>query len=108
MAIDLAFYFSRLIHHYNLSYSEVLALPIKTFWMMSRNVDRHRAEMDISQLRLLRASQTSEEHLKEFATSLTDQLAEPIKVEKSLESAMPQADAKERLFALLGNAISEQ
>ncbi|KLV10190.1 hypothetical protein [Photobacterium ganghwense] len=108
MAIDLGFYFSRLIHHYNLSYSEVLALPIRTFWMMSRNVDRHRAEMDISQLRLLRASQTSEEHLKDFAESLTEQLSSPIEIKRSLEDAEPDADAIDRLKSLLGNAISER
>jgi len=34
------------LHFYALSYSELLKLPIYTFWELSRNIDRVRADED--------------------------------------------------------------
>jgi hypothetical protein len=49
------------MHFYGLSYVEMLALPIYTFWEMGRNVDRIRAEEDIRLFQLVQQAIFSEE-----------------------------------------------
>ena len=43
-----------------MSYEEVMALPVKTFWLMSGNIRRIRAESDLRGLMVAAVAQSSE------------------------------------------------
>lgn len=45
---------------YSKSHRDVMGLPLKTFWMLDRNISRVQAEEDRRQLRLLLAAQSSD------------------------------------------------
>jgi len=38
------------MHNYTMGFREVLSLPVKTFWMLHKNVDRIHAENDQRQI----------------------------------------------------------
>lgn len=52
--------FSRVCFHYGMSYREVLALPMKTFWMLNRNISRVLAEQDLRAFHLAVSTNSGE------------------------------------------------
>lgn len=52
--------FSRVCFHYGLSYRDVMSLPMKTFWMLNRNIGRVLAEQDLRAFQLAVSVNTSE------------------------------------------------
>lgn len=48
------------MHFYSMSYSEALDLPLRTFWLMSNNINRISAEADIRRLSIMAAASSSE------------------------------------------------
>jgi len=48
------------MHFYAQSYAEVMTLPLKTFWLMSRNVDRIQAQKDMRSLTVAVCSESAE------------------------------------------------
>ncbi|HCB2475350.1 TPA: hypothetical protein MYR80_005137, partial [Citrobacter freundii] len=45
---------------------ELLGVPLTMFWMLSRNIDRLRAEEDVRNLQVARAAQADGEGVKAF------------------------------------------
>jgi hypothetical protein len=50
--LDLGMLFSRVCFHYGMSYREVMEIPMKTFWMLNRNISRVLAEQDLRAFQL--------------------------------------------------------
>jgi len=52
---------------YGQRYDDVMALPIKAFWLMNRNIDRIAARQDLRRLSIAMCAQSSEaaNHLRE-------------------------------------------
>lgn len=48
------------MHFYSIPRLELLATPVKTFWLLSRNVSRIQAENDQRQLSVMTSSQSGE------------------------------------------------
>lgn len=48
------------MHFYSMGYAEALDLPLKTFWLMSNNINRISAEADIRRLSIMGAVNSSE------------------------------------------------
>lgn len=69
---------------YSKSYTETLALPLRVFWMLNRNLDRLRAEEDLRALPIIMA-QHGGEAVKELQERLVEQLGTPVLVEKQLD-----------------------
>lgn len=59
--------------HYGLGYRELMALPIKTFWMLNKNVNRLLAEKDLRALSMAINSQSNE-----GVTALREKLSEEL------------------------------
>lgn len=51
--MDFGYYISQVMRFYSMSYKDVLALPIYTFWELSRNIDRIRADEESHDLSIL-------------------------------------------------------
>lgn len=47
------------MHFYSQTYEAMLALPLKTFWLLNTNIDRIQAQKDARSLNVARISQTA-------------------------------------------------
>lgn len=95
--------FARVCHHYGMSYRECMALPMKTFWMLNRNISRILAEKDLRAFQIAVSTQTGEAAL-ELQKRLIDEFDNPYRTNKS---AVPVIDEErdEVGFAQLKNMI---
>ena len=104
VSIDLGFYFSRVVAHYAVSPLELLGVPLTMFWMLSRNIDRLRAEEDVRNLQVARAAQADGEGVKAFMEGLQLRIGRPVVTDKVYRPHMDKADpdAKEQLMQIFG------
>lgn len=51
--MDLGYYISQVMRFYSLSYNDILKLPIYTFWELSKNIERLRADEEAHELSIL-------------------------------------------------------
>ena len=70
------------------------------FWMLSRNIDRLRAEEDVRNLQVARASQADGEAVKAFMEGLQLRIGRPVVTDKVYDPSKAKADpdAKEQLM----------
>lgn len=86
------------MRNYNgMDYWNVLKLPLRTFWMLNRSLDRLRAEEDQRQLRLVNASQDAK-GAKDLTDELSREIGMPVVIEKKFD-----ADAFDRLQKEFGS-----
>lgn len=76
-SIDFGFLFSRVIHAYKMNPVEILKLPVKTFWLLHKNIDRINAEQDIRTATILCNVQSSE-GVQDLFKSLNKQLGKVV------------------------------
>lgn len=74
------------------------------FWMLSRNIDRLRAEEDVRNLQVARASQADGEAVKAFMEDLQLRIGRPVVTDKVYDPSQDKADpdAKEQLMQIFG------
>ena len=74
------------------------------FWMLSRNIDRLRAEEDVRNLQVARASQADGEAVKAFMEGLQLRIGRPVVTDKVYDPRKDKADpdAKEQLMQIFG------
>jgi hypothetical protein len=66
---------------------EVNSLLIKTFWLMSGNIDRIMAQMDMRKLSVANVAQGGEEAAKEYRQKLVVEAGMIVKLSKKAEHA---------------------
>ncbi len=73
------------------------------FWMLSRNIDRLRAEEDVRNLQVARAAQADGEGVKAFMEGLQLRIGRPVVTDKVYDPRKDKADpdAKEQLMQIL-------
>ena len=83
---------------------ELLNVPLTMFWMLSRNIDRLRAEEDVRNLQVARASQADGEAVKAFMEGLQLRIGRPVVADKVYDPRKDKADpdAKEQLMQIFG------
>ncbi|TJR02106.1 hypothetical protein C9Z48_25445 (plasmid) [Escherichia coli] len=83
---------------------ELLNTPLTMFWMLSRNIDRLRAEEDVRNLQVARASQADGEAVKAFMEGLQLRIGRPVVTDKVYDPSQDKADpdAKEQLMQIFG------
>lgn len=83
---------------------ELLNVPLTMFWMLSRNIDRLRAEEDVRNLQVARASQADGEAVKAFMEGLQLRIGRPVVTDKVYDPSEDKADpdAKEQLMQIFG------
>lgn len=83
---------------------ELLGIPLTMFWMLSRNIDRLRAEEDIRNLQVARAAQADGEGVKAFMEGLQLRIGRPVVTDKVYDPCKDKADpdAKEQLMQIFG------
>ncbi len=98
--LDFGFVACQVMHFYGISYREMLALPIHTFWEMSRGVDRIQASCDIRMFRLVQQAIFGED-LEEYLDMLESERGT---VAKGRSSSEKECDRKglEQLRTVLG------
>jgi hypothetical protein len=69
------------MHFYSQTYPSVLALPVKTFWLMNGNIDRIQAQKDMRTLTVTSAAQSPGEAAKELRQRLIVEAGTIVKVE---------------------------
>lgn len=60
---------------YGMSWREVMATPIRAFWVLVRNIDRVKAQEKLGELKLSVCAQSSE-GVEEYQNDLVSQLGE--------------------------------
>ncbi|EFN9519313.1 TPA: hypothetical protein HLU67_12395 [Escherichia coli] len=83
---------------------ELLGVPLTMFWMLSRNIDRLRAEEDVRNLQVARAAQADGEGVKAFMEGLQLRIGRPVVIDKVYDPRKDKADpdAKEQLMQIFG------
>ena len=83
---------------------ELLNVPLTMFWMLSRNIDRLRAEEDVRNVQVARASQADGEAVKAFMEGLQLRIGRPVVTDKVYDPSQDKADpdAKEQLMQIFG------
>ncbi|EBP3777657.1 hypothetical protein CF88_18055 [Salmonella enterica subsp. enterica] len=83
---------------------ELLGVPLTMFWMLSRNIDRLRAEEDVRNLQVARAAQADGESVKAFMEGLQLRIGRPVVTDKVYDPRKDKADpdAKEQLMQIFG------
>ncbi len=83
---------------------ELLGIPLTMFWMLSRNIDRLRAEEDIRNLQVARAAQADGEGVKAFMEGLQLRIGRPVVTDKVYDPRKDKTDpdAKEQLMQIFG------
>lgn len=100
-SIDFGFIISRVLNFYQLgSYQAVLALPIRTFWMLSRNIDRILAERDLRQIEVIVKSQATE-GIQSLMTDLKKQMGTVVEIEIDAEERIRRAENERDTEGLL-------
>lgn len=79
-------------------------MPLERFWMLSRNIDRIRAEEDLRGLQIARVAGATAEGYEAFAKSLQQRLGQPVVTKQSALplSAEADPDAESRLMRIFG------
>lgn len=73
-----------------MKFQDVMRMPLKTFWLYSKNIDRILSEVDLRQLQLV-ASATSSEAYGSMQANLRKQLGMIVKV-KAQDAQEEQLD----------------
>ncbi len=83
---------------------ELLGVPLTMFWMLSRNIDRLRAEEDVRNLQVACAAQADGEGVKAFMEGLQLRIGRPVVTDKVYDPRKDKADpdAKEQLMQIFG------
>ncbi|EDZ6270292.1 hypothetical protein GSA70_003406 [Salmonella enterica] len=83
---------------------ELLGVPLTMFWMLSRNIDRLRAEEDVRNLQVARAAKADGEGVKAFMEGLQLRIGRPVVTDKVYDPRKDKADpdAKEQLMQIFG------
>ena len=83
---------------------ELLNVPLTMFWILSRNIDRLRAEEDVRNLQVARASQADGEAVKAFMEGLQLRIGRPVVTDKVYDPSQEKVDpdAKEQLMQIFG------
>ena len=83
---------------------ELLGVPLTMFWMLSRNIDRLRAEEDVRNLQVARAAQADGEGVKAVMEGLQLRIGRPVVTDKVYDPRKDKADpdAKEQLMQIFG------
>ncbi|EEM0339711.1 hypothetical protein GJY99_05830 [Salmonella enterica] len=83
---------------------ELLGVPLTMFWMLSRNIDRLRAEEDVRSLQVARAAQADGDGVKAFMEGLQLRIGRPVVTDKVYDPRKDKADpdAKEQLMQIFG------
>ena len=79
---------------YGLTYHETLKLPIRTFWMLDRNIDRLNAESDYRMVMAVRVANTDGEVFAEQMQVLRDRVGKTIEVDEAKRALTMEYDAE--------------
>ena len=77
--------FSRVCFHYGLSYRDCMALPMKTFWMLNRNISRLLAEQDLRAFQIA-VSVNSGDAMQALQTKLIDEFDNPYHMDPEFQA----------------------
>ncbi len=79
-------------------------LPLATFWMLSRNIDRLKAEDDLRGFQVSRVAQAGAEDATAFMKGLQYRVGRPVVTDKVYDPSKVKADpdAKEQLMEIFG------
>ena len=69
-----------------MSHAEVMALPLKTFWLMNKNADRIMALSDLRGQMVAMSSQFDSEQITSFRQQLSLEAGDLVKTEKGEET----------------------
>lgn len=84
-----------------MGYSEVMALPLRAFWLMSRNIDRIMAQGDMRSMSVAVVAQSSAEGVQQLRQALAVETGTIVKLQKDDSDSPLNAQRDEQGFAEL-------
>jgi len=106
--LDFGFFFCRVAHFYSMGFDAVMRLPLKTFWLMSTNIDRIEARNDMRAVTVAQMAQATPEGVQQFREALVIEAGEIVKMDgQALENDPRNAKRDEAGFADLKRMAGE-
>lgn len=97
------------MNFYSMSYPEVLALPLRTFWSLNAQITRLRAEEQLGMIEMfmLGGMGASGEVVKELRQMLSKQMGDPVKVSrnKQIDDAATTQEGMKKLRELKSRMV---
>lgn len=81
-ALDMGFLVARLMRTYGMRLLEVLDLPVRTFWMLHRAIDRMQAELDYRMVAVIGNGMAGGEGLENLVKGLRSQMGTIVEYEE--------------------------
>lgn len=81
--LDFGFFFCRVSNFYAMGYDAVMRLPLKTFWLMSANIDRIEARKDMRAMTVAQMAQATPDGVQKFREALVIEAGEIVKLDES-------------------------
>jgi DNA recombination-dependent growth factor C len=88
------------MHFYAMSDREILSMPLKRFWMLSKNVDRIAAEFDYRNA-IVAISAGSSEGVESLMTNLKKQMGSIVEIDEA-KMALSETYDRDGLLSLRG------
>lgn len=79
-----------------MAYAEVMALPLKTFWLLSGNIDRIQARDDLRAVSIALAGQSTPEAVTEYRQRLVVEAGMIVKLGRSTVSGDEREEREKR------------
>ncbi|MFK3740969.1 hypothetical protein [Massilia sp. TN1-12] len=79
--LDFGFFFCRVCHFYSTGYEQAMRLPLKTFWLMSSNIDRIEAKKDMRAITVAQMAQATPDGVQKFRDALVIEAGEIVKLD---------------------------
>lgn len=91
-AIDFGFLLTRVMYFYSETYESVMRMPLRTFWLLSNNVERIQAQIDLRtmQLNLRTGFGATEQAVKQMHEVLIAETGEVVKTSAKAQLHAPR------------------
>lgn len=94
-AVDYGFFISRVMHFYSVPFREVLKLPVVTFHMLNKNVDRLMAERDFKTA-ILAVKTQSGDGITSLMTDLKETIGTTVEYDRPPPSVTHKGEVLDR------------
>ena len=91
IAIDFGFLFARVMHFYGLSDLDLLAMPVRRFWLLNKSVDRIVAEQAI-QSAVIAVQTQSGDSFSDLMKGLRKQMGQVVVLDRARKGVAEKLD----------------
>lgn len=95
-AVDFGYVFSRVARFYGMSFTEVRDMPVRSFWLMNRMIERVRAEEMLDWMPV-HSTAMGGKHVEGIARDLKNRMGEPV-IQDRIKASKTDVQRAKALF----------